>query len=132
METVKASEIMTTEVISATPDMTVVDVMRLLLRWHISGMPVVDESGKLVGVVTEYDLVNLAISGSAADTTVEEVMSTDVEAFGPDTLLCELARVFSTKNYRRVPIVDDNKVVGIVSRRDILREMLNYYNQYQT
>jgi predicted transcriptional regulator len=128
MKTKKAADIMTTNVITAKKDMVLTEVIGLLLRWHISAMPVVDEDDKMVGIVSEIDLVNLTFDGNAADTTVEEVMTKNIVYFSPDTELADLIQSFSQKHLRRVPIIDEGKVVGIISRRDILREMLRRYN----
>ena len=127
MKTTKAADIMTTNVITAKKDMLLTDVIALLLRWHISAMPVVDHEDKMVGIVSEIDLVNLTFDGNAADTTVEEVMVTDIISFSPSTQLADLVQTFSKRHLRRVPIIENGKVVGIVSRRDILREMLRRY-----
>ncbi|MHC4741348.1 MAG: CBS domain-containing protein [Planctomycetota bacterium] len=128
MKTTKAADIMTTNVVTVKKDMLLTDVISLLLRWHISATPVVDDEDKMVGIVSEIDLVNLAFDGNAADTVVEEIMVTDVVWFSPSTELADLVQVFSQKHLRRVPILENDKVVGIVSRRDILRELLRRYN----
>ena len=128
MKTTKAADIMTTNVITAKKNMVLTDVIALLLRWHISAMPVVDDDNRIVGIVSEIDLVNMTFDGNAADTTVEEVMVTDIVSFNPDAQLADLVQTFSKKHLRRVPIIDKGKVVGIVSRRDILRELLRRYN----
>ena len=128
MKTTKASDIMTDKVITVKKDLVVTEAIALLLRWHISALPVVDDEGKMIGIISEIDLVNLAFDGNAADTTVEDVMITNIIYFGPHTELADLVRTFSKKHLRRVPIIDKGKVVGIVSRRDILREMLRRYN----
>lgn len=128
MKTTKAADIMTTNVITAKKDMVLTDVIALLLRWHISAMPVVDNEDKMVGIVSEIDLVNLTFDGNARDTIVEEVMVTDIISFSPNTELADLVQTFSKRHLRRVPIIDKGKVVGIMSRRDILREMLRRYN----
>jgi len=128
MKTTRAADIMTTNVITAKKDMVLTDVIGLLLRWHISAMPVLDEDDKMVGIVSEIDLVNLTFDGHARDTKVEEVMVTNIVSFSPDTKLADLVQTFSKRHLRRVPIVDKGKVVGIVSRRDILRELLRRYN----
>lgn len=127
MKTMKAADLMTTDVITVRKDMVLTKVMELLLRWHISGLPVVDEEDKLVGIISEIDLVNLTFSGNAADTQVEEVMTKKVTTFDPGSDLAELIECFSRQRLRRVPIVENGKVVGIVSRRDILRELLRRY-----
>jgi len=128
MKITRAADIMTTNVVTAKKNMVLTDAIALLLRWHISAMPVVDDDDRIVGIVSEIDLVNLTFDGNARDTTVEEIMVTDIVSFSPDTQLAELVQTFSKKHLRRVPIVDKGKVVGIVSRRDILREMLRRYN----
>ena len=128
MKTTKAADIMTTNVVTAKRDMVLTDVIALLLRWHISALPIVDDEDQMVGIVSEIDLVNLTFDGNAADTIVEEVMITDIVSFSPDTELADLVQSFSKRHLRRVPIIDKGKVVGIVSRRDILREMLRRYH----
>jgi len=127
MKITKVADIMTTNVITAKKDMLLTDVIALLLRWHISALPVVDYEDNIVGIVSEIDLVNLTFDGNAADTTVEEVMVTDIVSFSPSTQLADLVQTFSKRHLRRVPIIENGKVVGIVSRRDILREMLRRY-----
>jgi CBS-domain-containing membrane protein len=128
MKTTKAADIMTKNVITVKKDAVLTDVIGLLLRWHISAMPVVDDDDKMVGIVSEIDLVNLTFDGNAADTTVEEVMTKDIVSFSPNTELADMVQSFSKKHLRRVPILYEGKVVGIISRRDILREMLRRYN----
>jgi CBS domain-containing protein len=128
MKTTKAADIMTTNVITVKKDMVLTDAIALLLRWHISAMPVVDNEDKIVGIVSEIDLVNLTFDGNAGDTIVEEVMVTNIVSFSQDAKLADLVQTFLKKHLRRVPIIDKGKVVGIVSRRDILREMLRRYN----
>jgi len=127
MKTMRAADLMTTDVITAKKDTVLTKAMDLLLRWHISGLPVVDEEDNLVGIISEIDLVNVTFSGNAADTRVEEVMTRNVTSFAPDSDLAQLIECFSRGRLRRVPIVENGKVVGIVSRRDILREMLKRY-----
>lgn len=106
------------------------DVIKLLLRWHISGVPVVDEDGKLMGIITEHDMMNFTLSGDAADTKVHEVMTKQVETYSPNMLVAEIINHFATHRVRRVPVVEDGKVVGVVSRRDIIREMDRIYSQF--
>jgi len=132
MKTTKAADIMTTTVITAKKGMVLTEVIALLLRWHISGLPVIDDEDKIVGIISEIDLVNLTFDGNAADTKVEEVMVTDIVSFSPNTELATLVQAFSKGHLRRVPIINEGKVVGIISRRDILREMLRRYNSHKS
>lgn len=130
MKSRKAKDIMSTPVVVARKDMRLTEAITLLLRWHISGMPVVDSSGKLVGIVTEHDIMNFGLSGNAADTPVEKAMTKEVTTFAPDSDLETIINCFASKHIRRFPIVEGKKVVGIVSRRDILREMRRMYDGY--
>ena len=120
---------MTSTVITAKQDMLVTDVMKLLLRWHISGLPIVDDDGMLLGIVTEHDVMNFALSGDAASTRASEVMTKQVETYAPDTVVAEIVNHFAARRIRRVPVVKDGKVVGIISRRDIIREMDRIYSR---
>ncbi len=122
------SDIMTYPVVIVSADKSLIEVIRLLLRFHISGMPVVDNEDRIIGVVSELDILNFAMSGSAAATVVSEVMSRDISTFPPDTGIEMALNTFAEKRIRRVPVVRDGKVIGIVSRRDILREILEMYN----
>ena len=130
MKTIKAADIMTTNVVTAKKDMVLTDVIALLLRWHISALPVVDDDNTLIGIISEIDLVNMTLDGNARDTRVEEVMVTDIVSFNPEAELAEMIQSFSKHHLRRVPILSGQKVIGIVSRRDILREMLRRYDRY--
>ncbi|MFC2013839.1 CBS domain-containing protein [Chloroflexota bacterium] len=125
-----AKDIMTQTVITVKEDMILTDVIKLLLRWHISGIPVVDDDNNLLGIITEHDVVNFTLSGDAADTKTREVMTKQVETSTPDTLFVEIVNNFASKQIRRIPVVENGKVVGIVSRRDIIREMDRIYSQF--
>ncbi len=124
-----AKDIMTSTVITADENMLVTDVIKLLLRWHISGLPIVDSDGQLVGIITEHDVLNFALSGHAADTEASEVMTKDVVTYSPDTLVVEVINYFAAHRVRRVPVVDGGKVVGVISRRDIVRYMDQMYGR---
>ena len=120
---------MTSTVITADEGMLVTDVIKLLLRWHISGLPIVDSEGQLVGIITEHDVLNFALSGHAADTEASEVMTKNVVTYSPDTLVVEVINYFAAHRVRRVPVVDGGKVVGVISRRDIVRYMDQTYGR---
>jgi CBS domain-containing protein len=125
-----AKDIMTQTVITVKEDLILTDVIKLLLRWHISGIPVVDDDNNLLGIITEHDVVNFTISGNAADTKAREVMTKHVETCAPDTLFAQIVNDFASRQIRRIPVVENGKVVGIVSRRDIIREMDRIYSQF--
>ncbi|MBU1694823.1 MAG: CBS domain-containing protein [Verrucomicrobia bacterium] len=124
-----AADIMTHPVITVKENVHLTEVIDLLLRWHISGMPVVDDQDRLIGMVTEHDLLNFAFDGNAEEATVADAMSRKVVSFPPETPIEELVSTCVVQRIRRVPIVKDGRVVGIVSRRDVLREMQRMYGR---
>lgn len=147
----KASEVMEPEVLSVGPETRVSDVARALLSRRISAVPVV-EDGKLVGIVSEGDLIRrvevdtakhrswwaeLLISGEKLATEyvksharyAGEVMTRKVVTAEESTPLSEVAKLFENHNIKRVPIVRGNKVVGIVSRADLLRVLADLHEK---
>jgi CBS domain-containing protein len=141
----KASDIMVTDVITVQPDSTVEDVAALLLKHRISGVPVVD-GGRMVGIVSEGDLLRRAEAGTeherswwlqmlmgrevlAAEYTrehsrkVADLMTRDVITATPDTPVSEIAELLERNRIKRVPIVKDGKIVGLVSRANLLHAL---------
>ena len=141
----KARDIMVSPVVTVGENETVRDLAKLLVTNRISAAPVVDSAGKLVGIVTEGDLVRRSEVGTerpyswwlsfflgehaiAADyvkshaTKVKDIMSREVETASPDTQLFEIADVFEEKHIKRVPIVSKGgDLVGLVSRANIIQ-----------
>ncbi len=113
-----ASDIMTSELITAHPSATVLEVARVLAKNRISGMPVVSE-GKVVGVVSEADILT-----PAGDTTVDWVMTANVVAVRPETPVSEIIEILKQRHLKRVLVTDAaGNLVGIVSRSDIIAAM---------
>jgi CBS domain-containing protein len=115
--TMKVSEIMTTAVISVPEDETIENTARLLARRGISGLPVVDKNGRLIGMVTEYDLI------SKAGQTVGDIMSRGVISVSPETDSDEVAHLLTNQRIRRVPVLLGDQLVGIVSRSDLIKQI---------
>jgi CBS domain-containing protein len=141
-----ASDVMTRNVISVPPDATVADAVALMLDRSISGLLVVDHSGMLAGIVTEGDLLRRDELGTerrrswwlrliaspgrqAADFTrthgrkVSDVMTQDVISVTVKSPLEEIVALMEEHRIKRVPVLDGNKVVGVVSRADLLRAL---------
>jgi CBS domain-containing protein len=145
----QARDLMTTEVVAAAPDMTVREVARLLLRNQVSAVPVVDAAGAVVGMVSEGDLVGRSEAEREArrdwwlamiaegeelhpdflaslrrpERTAREVMSAPVIGVSEATPAGEIAALLAQYRIKRVPVVRDGRLVGIVSRADLLRAM---------
>jgi len=141
----QASEIMTTDVVLVHPDTPLEDVVRLMLTHRISGLPVV-EDGAVVGMVSEGDLLRRPETGTerrrrhwlqlfgtnegdAAEyvrthgMTAGEVMTTDVVRIAETTSLEDIATLLESRRIKRVPVVQEGKLKGIVSRADLLRSL---------
>lgn len=123
---IKCREIMSEKVTSASPGTTLRDVAQLLKTGDMGILPIVDDEGRLKGLVTDRDIVVRAVADGAdvSKTTVGEIMTTEVFTAGPDDYAFEAIRTMGDKKVRRVPIVDDEGLlVGIVSIADIALEM---------
>jgi CBS-domain-containing membrane protein len=143
----KARDVMTSEVVSVLADASTREVAQLLLQKAISAVPVVDEQNTVVGMVSEGDLIGRGEADREArrdwwlallaegeplnpeflaglrtpERSARDVMSMPVVTAGEDTGLDEIARLLTSHRIKRVPVVRDGRLVGIVSRADILR-----------
>jgi CBS domain-containing protein len=140
----RAHQIMTRKVVSVTPEHTVLQAATLMLKNHVSGLPVVDQTGAVVGVVSEGDFLHRSEIGTprkrnrllsfvfghgreAEDYVrehgrkVSEVMTPSPITVGEDTPLSEIVSVMERNHIKRVPVVHDGKLVGIVSRSNLLQ-----------
>ena len=124
--TLTARDVMTHTVVTVRPDTTVLEAVRVLVSRNISGVPVTNEAGELMGLLSEHDCLHLlddeAYDGMHVHFTqdVSDLMTTDVQTVSPDTDVRAIAALFLDDGIRRVPVLDDGKLVGLVSRRDIL------------
>ena len=121
----KAKDVMTKEVITIDPDVTLEKAIALLVNNKISGMPVCDKEGKVVGMISEKDILNFMFSGNLNNTKIKEAMSTHIISFPPDADLDKIALVMGEKQIRRVPIIENGRLLGMVSRRSIIRIVLS-------
>ncbi len=116
-----AGSVMVVPVLWIAPEAPIREVEQMMVRYNINAMPVLEsEDGRLLGVITRQT-VEKALYHGLGDAPVEDYMSTDVESVDPHTPLTEVERVMMEKNQRIVPVVEDDRVVGIVSRGDVLR-----------
>jgi CBS domain-containing protein len=141
-----AADVMTTTVVTIEPEATVAEAARLMVRRDVSALPVVDAHKQLVGIVSEADLMRREETGTQADHPgwietmipataraaeftkshgkyVYEVMSRDVVTATEDTPLHQIAGILERRRIKRVPIVRDNKLVGIVSRANLVQAL---------
>lgn len=109
-----ARDIMTRHVYTTSPDERVRNAARVLAERHISGMPVVNTAGVIIGMLTEADII--AKEGER----VEDIMSKEIISVSEETPVDEIARLLSQRKIKRVPVLTDGRLVGLVSRADIV------------
>jgi len=142
----KAMDVMVRNVITVRPDADVGDAIELLTKYDISALPVVDDNGRVVGVISEADLMHRDEIGTekrhprwleavmpafilanefakSHGRRVDEIMSADVITASVDTSLAEIAMLLERHRIKRVPIVDEGKLVGIVSRSNLIQAL---------
>jgi CBS domain-containing protein len=142
----RARDVMTTDVVSVAPETSVADAAQIMLDRRISGVPVIDGTGRLAGMVTEGDLMRRAelvteerpwwraLAGSpeeearayvkAHGLTVRDVMTPEVVTLDEDDPLDQIAMIFEERGIKRAPVVRDGAVVGIVSRANLLQGLV--------
>ncbi|MFA4016537.1 MAG: hypothetical protein RUDDFDWM_001647 [Candidatus Fervidibacterota bacterium] len=116
-----AGDIMTKRVVCVTPETSISELTELLAKHKISGAPVVEDmkSKRLVGIVTEADVLTKPEGAKQ----VRDIMKKRVVTVSPDTPVDEIVRILAKRKIKRVPVVAEGKVVGIVSRADIIKAM---------
>lgn len=141
---------MTTEVITISPEADITEAVKILLDKGVNGLPVVDESGHLVGILCQSDLVRMQkslpipslftlldgfvpLSSSAlleaevkriAASKVSDAMSTKVVTIGPDMTIDEIAALMVDKKFHTLPVADNGKLLGIVGKKDVLKTLI--------
>jgi CBS domain-containing protein len=121
----KISDYMDTSVPTLSPETQIMAAVDFLLRHRVTGAPVVDSNSGLVGIITETDLLKLLTEGvqgePAAEATVAEFMTTNVITVPPAVDIYYVAGMFLANKFRRLPVVEDGKIVGAITRYDLLR-----------
>lgn len=119
---------MAANLVTLSPDMEILRAIHTLVEKRISGAPVVDAHGNLVGVLSEHDCMRVALNAGYHGQYgghVEDFMSRDVRTVEADASILQLAQRFIDDRYRRYPVVENNRLVGQISRHDVLRALEN-------
>jgi CBS domain-containing protein len=129
MKSVKVADYMSQKLVTFHPQTNVIEALTTILDHHISGAPVVDDDGRLVGILSEVDLMSVVIQDSYYDEgmgIVADYMRTQVDVVDADTEIYSLAQRFLREHRRRYPVVRDGKLVGQISRRDVLQAFRDF------
>jgi len=124
MKSVKVKDYMTTRLVSFHEKTNVIEAMGKFLEASISGAPVIDDAGNMVGILSEVDLMQVVVQDSYYDESigiVADYMRRDVDTIDPEMDIYTLAEKFIREHRRRFPVVSNGKLVGQISRRDVLR-----------
>jgi CBS domain-containing protein len=122
----RVRDYMTTKILTVTPQTEITQVVQLMIDRDISGVLVVDARGVLIGIVTERDCIGVAAAAGYYDDwggPVGDFMSTAVETVAPDDNLADIATRMTSSPHRRFPVIEQGRLVGLISRRDVLRAM---------
>jgi CBS domain-containing protein len=132
---ITAKQLMNTGVLTISQDEDIYEAMRMMALNNVTGLPVIEEDGTLLGIITEKDILVL-LYNSLEDTNMDRVVGTvgqfmtrRVVCFGPQDSLADIAECLSTNDFRRVPILDHGKLVGIISRKDVIRYIRDIQQQ---
>ncbi len=116
-----AEDVMSCGLLTLPPEAPVYEAMETISKQHVTGLPIVDGEMRLLGIITEKDVLNYCIHPVPADATVATLMTANVVAFDRKASLDPICECLIQKDFHRVPIVDQGRLVGVISRSDILR-----------
>jgi len=121
---------MVTQVVTLHPDMEILRATHVLIGSDISGAPVLDQHGRLVGMLTERDCLKVVLHAGyhgQPGGLVRDYMTREPVSVTPDDTILEMAERFIKESYRRYPVLDGGRLVGLISRRDVMRAMAAHY-----
>jgi len=122
----KARDYMARNLVTLSPEMEVMHAIGILVERQISGAPVLDHLGNLVGMLSEKDCMRIALAAGYYGEwggRVAEYMHAPVATIDADMPIVEVAQLFAEREYRRYPVVEDARLVGQISRSDVLRAL---------
>ena len=120
----KAKDVMKTNLMTVGKDTPIHEAIRILVENNITGLPVVNDDMSLAGIISEKDMLGLLYNIEDKPGKVEDFMTEDVVWFDQQDSLIDITESFIANNFRRVPIVTDGRLVGIISRKDIIGYIL--------
>ncbi len=120
----KAKTVMVTDIITVKKQTPIYEAIRILVEHNITGLPVVNEDTTLAGILSEKDVLKLLYETHDKPGVVEDYMSENIVTFDENDNLIDITECLINNNFRRVPITSDGKLAGIISRKDIIKYIL--------
>lgn len=117
---------MSGKLVTFRPDTDVLDAIHELVKHGISGAPVIDDTGNLVGMLSEFDCMKVVLTAGyhgEPGGPVSDLMATDVKTVKAEVSIVDMADIFMNSGLRRYPVINGNRLVGQISRRDVLRAL---------
>jgi CBS domain-containing protein len=130
LRSLKINDFMSRDVLALGPDMKVLDAVQLLIKKGYSGAPVLDKHGRLIGIFTERDYLREAVQAyyhGEPGGLVKEHMSTKPQHVDADQSILTVAELFIGSPFQRYPVLDNGRLVGIISRYDIMQALAKHY-----
>jgi len=118
-----ARAIMTNDVITIDPKSSIQEAIELLLKQRVSGLPVTDADGRLIGIVTEFALLAIAYDNRVREDSIAQHMTTEVLTVDASDPINKVVDLCLMHRVRRVPVLENGRLVGLISRRDVLKAM---------
>jgi len=122
---IKAKEIMTRNPVAVGENVPINDIIKILVENNITGLPVVSDEMYLLGMVTEKDILKALFEPGSKGKIASDLLTADVIQFDEEDDLMDIFRVLVDNSFRRVPIMLDGKLTGVISRRDIIKFLYN-------
>ena len=121
---------MSKNVVTLAPEVEILQAVHELIEKDISGAPVLDKHGRLVGILSERDCMQVAMQGGYHGTPaglVKDFMSDNPQWVSPEQSILTLADLFISGRFHRYPVVDNGRLVGVISRRDVMKALAKHY-----
>ena len=126
---IRVSDYMTQSLMTISPEQSIEDAVAIMVKNSFSGLPVADEDGNLVGIISEHDCIRSMLAcayheESSSCGLVEDFMIREVDSVDVDADIVEVSQRIINEHKRRFPVLDDGRLVGQISRRDLMRALL--------